>query len=857
MAKNMLIDATHPEETRVVVFQGNRLEEFDYESSARRQLKGNIYLAKVTRVEPSLQAAFVDYGGNRHGFLPFSEIHPDYYRIPIADREALIAADNEADAEASANGEDEPSTNGPASAKAAAKPTRRRGRKKTNGSSDPDSVDEPEPVGEDAEVEEVEAEAQVDTVGGDEVEEASRKRVSLLHRYKIQEVIKRRQVLLVQVVKEERGNKGAALTTYLSLAGRYCVLMPNTNKGGGISRKIANPVDRRRLKTIVSELAISEGIAVIVRTAGSQRSKAEIRRDYEFLLRLWNQIREETLKSTAPTLIHEEANLIKRAIRDLYTGDMDQVLVAGDEGYKVGKAFMKSLMPSHAKNVQLYKDAKVPLFQRFQVEHQLEKMHDPQVQLKSGGYVVMNPTEALVAIDVNSGKSTRERHIEETALRTNIEAAEEVARQVRLRDLAGLIVIDFIDMEESRHNREVERKLKEAMRLDRARIQLGRISPFGLLELSRQRLRPSLFESSTVACPTCDGNGYLRSTDSTALQVLRAIEEEGVKRGGGRIIVAVTSEVAFFLLNQKRNRLVEIEQRYDFHVEIERDDSLIPPNFGLRHLTEAGDSEGEAIQARPEAATEVSTEEDGRKRRRRRRGHHKDEDPIAKAAETEPEAVAEETAAEAQPADGAEAGATEEEEKRKPRRRRGKRGGRRRSRRQRDGGEALSADGATGESATETEAGPAGSVQDVQPAAGEDAAAQDNDNKDAAKAEAPAEDATAAAKPQEKRERGRSTGGRRRGTGSRGRRSRAKDSDGSEAGPANGKKIEAKSSSADEQRIDTATPIASPSIEAPAIKTSAAEPSDRSVTPPELGPSGAEEDSQDKPKRRGWWNRFM
>ncbi|MEM7173454.1 MAG: Rne/Rng family ribonuclease, partial [Pseudomonadota bacterium] len=610
MAKRMFMDASHPEETRVVVFNGNRLEDFDYETVSKKQLKGNIYLAKITRVEPSLQAAFVDYGGNRHGFLPFSEIHPDYYRIPIEDREALLAeeaalkeaadhdddhddhdeanvkaseADGAQDAEkqdasnqdtsleegSSANlGEEnadsssqtvtsedtgaEDTENGSAPALvAAATPApsvamepagsdqseaeaaaenqaadgqttdgQAAGDQATDDHPDEDHSDEDQGATNGSHVKEVAAEANIDTVGGDEIEEAEIRRARLLRRYKIQEVIKRRQIILVQVTKEERGNKGAALTTYLSLAGRYCVLMPNTNKGGGISRKIGNGNDRKRLKQVLNELKIPDGIAVIVRTAGSQRSKAEIRRDYEYLMRLWNEIRDTTLNSTAPELIYEEANLIKRAIRDLYSRDMEEILVEGEPGYKAAKAFMKSLMPSHSKKVQLYKDDNIPLFQRHQVEGQLDAMYSSTVQLRSGGYIVLNPTEALVAIDVNSGRATRERHIESTALKTNLEAAEEIGRQLRLRDLAGLVVIDFIDMEDTRHNREVERKLKEALRHDRARIQLGRISPFGLLEMSRQRLRPSFFESSSEICNRCNGSGYTRTVESFALHLL-------------------------------------------------------------------------------------------------------------------------------------------------------------------------------------------------------------------------------------------------------------------------------------------------------------------------------------------------
>jgi ribonuclease E len=585
MTKRMLLDTSHPEETRVVVMSGNRLDEFDYETKDKQQLKGNIYLAKITRVEPSLQAAFVDYGGNRHGFLPFSEIHPDYYRLPIADREALIAEEQaaqrrqgEEDAEPEGNGDSDGPGNGNGNGDAAGQKASARRRA---------GAEEDAEEGADPEVEQVETAQSVETLAGDDIEDAARRRAASHGRYKIQEVIKRRQVILVQVVKEERGNKGAALTTYLSLAGRYCVLMPNTNKGGGISRKIASAQDRKRLKGVLSELHIPEGMAVIVRTAGSQRSKLEIKRDYEYLLRLWDEIRSTTLQSTAPSLIYEEANLIKRAVRDLYTRDMDEILVEGDEGYKAAKKFMKSLMPSHAKKVKKYDDAKVPILHRYQVEGQLDNIHNPTVQLKSGGYIVMNQTEALVAIDVNSGKATKERHIEETALKTNLEAAEEVARQLKLRDLAGLIVIDFIDMDQPKNNREVENKLKDAMRQDRARIQLGRISPFGLLELSRQRLRPSLHETSTEVCKTCGGSGFVRSPDSTALHVLRALEEEGIKRGGGEVLLTVPTGVALYVLNDKRDRLIDVEHRYGFRVRIDTDDRLVPPAYRLDRLATA------------------------------------------------------------------------------------------------------------------------------------------------------------------------------------------------------------------------------------------------------------------------------
>jgi ribonuclease E len=719
MTKHMLIDATHPEETRVVVVSGKRLEEFDAEIASKKALKGNIYLAKIVRVEPSLQAAFVDYGGNRHGFLAFNEIHPDYYRIPIADREALQA---ELEAEAAANersddddddddADDSVHTKTEGAERVEAEPA----------SDDADLIDstqgedggEGEAGGEgygrddnrpadddrpasyampefssdaedgddgaeragpdfDSETEESASEDRVDpddaarsedamalrqsgdsesrlegplfetdnganegmgdrdaaegmapdrgesiaggaetrpdelpaapvgggiedrapvvatpldVVGGDEAEEDDQpRRPRSLRRYKIQEVIKRRQIMLVQVTKEERGNKGAALTTYLSLAGRYCVLMPNTARGGGVSRKITSANDRKRLKSVIGDLEIPKGMAVIVRTAGSERNRTEIKRDYEYLLRLWGEIRDLTLRSTAPALIYEEANLIKRSIRDLYTRDIEDIQVEGDEGYKAAKAFMKMLTPSHARRVIHYRDPSMPLFQRHQVETQLDGLHNPTVQLRSGGYIVINQTEALVAIDVNSGRATRERNIEDTALRTNMEAAEEIARQLRLRDLAGLIVIDFIDMEEQRHNAQVERRLKEAMRTDRARIQIGRISPFGLLELSRQRLRPSLVEASTEICRLCRGLGRVRSTESTALHVLRGVEEEGTRHRSPGITVTVPTAVALFILNQKRRALAEIEIRHGFRVYLTGDDHLIPPEYRIERL---------------------------------------------------------------------------------------------------------------------------------------------------------------------------------------------------------------------------------------------------------------------------------
>ena len=560
MTKRMLIDAAHPEETRVVVINNGQLEEFEFESSTKKQLKGNIYLAKVTRVEPSLQAAFVDYGGQRHGFLAFSEIHPDYYQIPQADRRMLDEAERQVAEVADGNGAAEDAEDGASEAVAT------------------------DPEEEAAEV----------------FDEQAKRRSRLLRGYKIQEVIKRRQILLVQVVKEERGNKGAALTTYLSLAGRYSVLMPNTARGGGISRKIANPADRSRLKAIARELEVPEGMGLIIRTAGQERNKLEIRRDYEYSLRLWNDIRERTLQSIAPCTIHEEGALVKRAIRDLYARDVDEVWVEGEEGYRAARKVMSMLTPSRTRRVKLYR-GDVPLFHHHGVEERLDALHNPVINLPSGGSVVIHVTEALTAIDVNSGRSTRERNIEETALKTNLEAAEEVARQLRLRDIAGLVVIDFIDMADTRNQRIVERKLREQLKVDRARVQLGRISPFGLLELSRQRLRPSFQELSAQPCPTCHGSGAVRSVESAALQALRGIELEGMKGGAAALAVILPVPVALYVLNQKRDRLIGLEQRYQVKVNVQVDGELVAGEYRLETL-EARAAEEVPVQPAPQVA---------------------------------------------------------------------------------------------------------------------------------------------------------------------------------------------------------------------------------------------------------------
>jgi ribonuclease E len=724
MANKMIIDASHPEETRVVVLRGNRVEEFDFESANKKPLRGNIYLAKVTRVEPSLQAAFVDYGGNRHGFLAFSEIHPDYYQIPVADRQALLEEDARAHGEEEgdeskgerrsrrhrrshsheaelrsrseerlsepaeieetsaderiAGGETGESPFGgedigadvanteladkiaqESSLEAPSEPERREPAEPVEAAPARDSAvesstspspheshepDDPssaagglgEHTGETAASDEAEEDRHrddeghddrqevttldggaeevapsahlrsedegepVEQLGGDAMEELPRRPPRLRRQYKIQEVIKRRQVLLVQVVKEERGNKGAALTTYLSLAGRYSVLMPNTARGGGISRKITNSADRSRLKSIAQDLEVPEGMGVILRTAGAMRTKAEVKRDFEYLLRMWETVRELTLASTAPTLVYEEGSLIKRAIRDLYNKDIDEVVVAGEDGYREAKEFMRLLMPSHAKNVQPYRDSQ-PVFARAGVEAQLDAMFSNQVTLKSGGYIVINQTEALVAIDVNSGRSTREHNIEDTALRTNLEAADEVARQLRLRDLAGLIVVDFIDMEEGRNNRAVERRMKDALKNDRARIQVGRISHFGLLEMSRQRIRAGVLEGSTVICPHCMGAGVVRSTASIALHVLRVLEDSLIKSSTHDLTVRTRSEVALYILNQKRSHLRDLEKRFGVSIMVAADDALTGSNY---HAIERGElAQGPKVEdagARPD-----------------------------------------------------------------------------------------------------------------------------------------------------------------------------------------------------------------------------------------------------------------
>lgn len=1061
----MLIDATHAEETRVVVVDGNKVEEFDFESENKRQLAGNIYLAKVTRVEPSLQAAFVDYGGNRHGFLAFSEIHPDYYQIPVADREALMeeerayaeamrARDEEEEAKQVKPKRSRKSKSAAKAAKASSddavetkevetpeeQPAEIAGMETIDLSDSAEAVDEPaaelaevpegsspmervsdtpvedpdeaaaeDATGEDAgeadaavqdgeaaeaqaeaeepKAEAAEAEADTDTAkdaapaeeaaadaeaapaetaeaeadtpadSGAEAAEAeasepeakseetaetapadaageeasseegdsddeddgkkSRRadatskdesiesvadeddsedirppRKPRPRRYKIQEVIKVRQVLLVQVVKEERGNKGAALTTYLSLAGRYCVLMPNTARGGGISRKITNAADRKKLKDIAAEMDVPSGAGLIVRTAGAKRTKSEIKRDYEYLQRMWEQIRELTLKSIAPAKIYEEGDLIKRSIRDLYSREIDEVLVEGDRGYRIAKDFMKMIMPSHAKNVKHYQEA-LPLFARYQVESYLAGMFNPTVQLKSGGYIVIGVTEALVAIDVNSGRATKEASIEETALKTNLEAAEEVARQLRLRDLAGLIVIDFIDMDERKNNAAVEKRMKDKLKTDRARIQVGRISGFGLMEMSRQRLRPGMIEATTAPCPHCHGTGLIRSDDSMALSILRQIEEEGTRRRSREVLVRCPVSIANFLMNQKREHIAQIEARYGLSVRIEGDMHLVSPDFVLEKFKTASrnvpaapapvvsvdtsimdqvDAE-EAKQEEEEAAAATETAEDGtqedkpkrkRRRRRRRKSGSGDQAQAGEGAEAaaEDQEQPKEDAAEAETAaEGEEAAPEEVKEKKKPSRTRTRS---RKSKPKKEEAETAEVSEASGEAAvSEAETGNAAEdaseaaepvAEPVETASGE-APAEEALAPEAPEAEAPEAEAAAESPEQEAAEDA--------GADTAAPAADAASEEGAAAAPADDTPAEEAEAVADAAEEPAAEPVAEdaePVAESPAEEEPVqAEPvPEAEEKQPEPAMAGAEAEPEPaappKPKRRGWWS---
>jgi ribonuclease E len=934
MSNKMIIDASHPEETRVVVLRGSRVEDFDFESASKKPLRGNIYLAKVTRVEPSLQAAFVDYGGNRHGFLAFSEIHPDYYQIPVADRQALL----EEEARSQREDEDEPNgerrsrrhrrSRAPESEMRASEdqrvsepaPLEREAGESAPESDEAPAIDfsprdggelapateavapaeaegefvapdraeeadrvEPASAGEDQSAEPAEGGAaerdadqdraddedesevttleggsealearaprlrggddedeSVEHIGGDAMDETPRRAPRLRRQYKIQEVIKRRQVLLVQVVKEERGNKGAALTTYLSLAGRYSVLMPNTARGGGISRKITNSQDRSRLKSIAEELEVPEGMGVILRTAGAARTKAEVKRDFEYLLRMWETVRETTLASSAPMLVYEEGSLIKRAIRDLYSKEVDEIIVAGDAGYREAKDFMRLLMPSHAKCVVPYRDTQ-PVFAKAGVEAQLDAMFSNQVTLKSGGYIVINQTEALVAVDVNSGRSTREHNIEDTALRTNLEAADEIARQLRLRDLAGLIVVDFIDMEEGRNNRSVERRMKDALKNDRARIQVGRISHFGLLEMSRQRIRTGVLEGSTVVCPHCLGAGVVRSTASVALHVLRVLEDALIKSATHDMAVRARTPVALYILNQKRAHLHDLERRFGVAITVEADDSLTGSNT---HAIERG-----------EPASGLRAEEAARESEVRPAGYGAapadveefaiEEEAEAEAAEGGEGEASEEGAEGAEPARGdGEAGAGE-----------GEPGRRRRRRRRRRGGERPAAEGVVADMPQPTDAGLA-AVAEI----GGDFAAAAPPRSESESGEE--EDGRAPGLPSARRRRSR--------RGRRGERDRFAPSS-PESGAA-----EAGEPSAPSALENPLAPLSAAEPEAPTTAVSnatdqrvAAEPAAPSAAPRTAEPVGGEAngppaaaspetpaaDDPSRPRRSGWWQR--
>ncbi|MES0135447.1 Rne/Rng family ribonuclease [Mesorhizobium sp. M0016] len=968
MPNKMLIDASHPEETRVVVIRGNRIEEFDFESQDKKQLKGNIYLARVTRVEPSLQAAFVEYGGNRHGFLAFSEIHPDYYQIPVADRQALLRAeaqeaedeeneDNDGDDRQSrdrgrrgrrrggkgrergehkrdAGADDENGEHGDAGSDAVSEePASEHAAADTAGHDDhaghgdseasdaetsrsepsegrptsiaasveADVISEAVPAAEPGDerssseasgeatsgdndrgmLEEVQSshpdDHEIESVGAeDALEEVRSRRKPVRRQYKIQEVIKRRQILLVQVVKEERGNKGAALTTYLSLAGRYSVLMPNTARGGGISRKITSAVDRKRLKEVVADLEVPQGMGVILRTAGESRTKAEIKRDYEYLMRLWENVRNLTLQSTAPALVYEEGSLIKRSVRDLYNKDIDEILVSGEEGYREAKDFMRMLMPSHAKVVQPFRDT-TPIFVRNGIEAQLDRMLQPQVTLKSGGYIIINQTEALVAIDVNSGRSTKEHSIEDTALHTNLEAAEEVARQLRLRDLAGLIVIDFIDMEENRNNRSVEKRLKDHLKNDRARIQVGRISHFGLMEMSRQRIRASVLESTMKPCPHCGGTGHVRSDSSVALMVVRAIEEFLLKDSRSHITVRTPAATALYVLNHKRGTLVELESRFGLTITVEADDTVGVQHYAIFRGAIAEKPEGfveartfpayvepeepedeivieeeddevvvqaeqprqaqpQSQQQQPRSAEDGEGRDRKRRKRRRRRGgkdrerEHGDREHGAEGASVS--AASDDFAAEpgdddATQQDEAQVGAVEtveaSDDAQGKKRRRGKRGGKRNRR----------------EDGTETEAGETASVAEaaeVGTAASEPVAAVAVEE---AAAPAAANDDAPAEKPKKKR-------------ASRAKKAVVEVADETAAEAAPEAAVEAAAPAAADAATET-TVDDEPAKARPSRRKAVA--ADTSAVPVVSSSVADEAKAEEKPKRAGWWQR--
>ena len=888
MPKKMLIDATHAEETRVVVVDGNKVEEFDFESQFKRQVAGNIYLAKVTRVEPSLQAAFVDYGGNRHGFLAFSEIHPDYYQIPVADREALIAeerayaeslkaeddedekpkkrrrsrsrtkaadvvedavvtaevsgmetidlAEDGGPAEVTEAAADEAPTvetvaeDAPVAEEAVAEDAPAQDVAPEESASDDDASHDTDKPDEDG-VDPTEKDDRIESVDtGDDTDDVRPVRKPRPKRYKIQEVIKVRQILLIQVVKEERGNKGAALTTYLSLAGRYCVLMPNTARGGGISRKITNAADRKKLKEIANGMEVPDGAGLIIRTAGSQRTKTEIKRDYEYLQRMWEQIRELTLKSIAPAQIYEEGDLIKRSIRDLYNKDIDEVIVAGEAGYRTAKDFMKMIMPSHSKNVKRYAE-KLPLYARYQVEGYLNGMFNPTVQLPSGGYIVIGITEALVAIDVNSGRATKEGSIEQTATKTNLEAADEVARQLRLRDLAGLIVIDFIDMDERRNNNAVEKRMKEALKTDRARIQVGRISGFGLMEMSRQRLRPGMLEATTQMCGHCHGTGLLRSDDNVALSILRSLEEEGVRGRSKEVLVRVPISIANFLMNGKREHIADIEARYGMSVRIECDTALVSPDFAIEKFKTATRIVPDAA---PVVVATAAMMDDY------------DKDVLL---ESTDEDEAEETTVEATEA--------EDRPRKKRRRRRRRRGGNNAEQTQ-EGAEAATDDDAPAETAeTPAEDAPAAEEAPAEKPKRTRSRSRKKPAEDAVVAEEAPADAVAEAAPEAEAEAAPEKPKRARRTRKKAEPKvvEAEAAPAEDAAPEAEEKPKPKRKSRAKPKPAAVVEEAPAAEEAPAPVEAAPEPVAQPAPAPVTAPEPAPEpEKSDKPKRKGWWS---
>jgi ribonuclease E len=870
--KRLLIDATHAEETRVIIADESRIHDFDISATSKTQNKGNIYLAKVTRVEPSLQAAFVEYGGDRQGFLPFSEIHPDYYQIPVADRKKLI---EEAAAEQEAEEEEEHDTQPRKERGGRGRRGRRRGGRnrqeeqaEVGAVEDKDGLSEEdiantylqEPIATDPAVKseiveeliekvqevaqdsntesndtneddaeeahgENEEKTEVESLGDDD-EFTRRRKASFLRRYKIQEVIKRNQVILVQVIKEERGNKGASLSTYISLAGRYCVLMPNSPKTGGISRKISSSEDRKRLKAISEEIRSSNGMSAIIRTAGIDRTRAEIKRDYDYLLKLWNQIRELTISSTAPALVYEEADIVKRSLRDLYSSDIKEVIVSGEDAYKRSKEFMKLMMPSHAARIKHHTE-NTPIFYAYDAEDQLLRMHEPQVKLESGGSIVINPTEALVSIDVNSGRSTTERNVEETALKTNLEAAQEIARQVRLRDLAGLVVIDFIDMFDYKNRRAVERQLKEALKSDRAKIQVGRISAFGLLEMSRQRLRPSLAETNTHSCAYCEGRGFVLTPDAQGIQLLRFLEKEASSQDYAHLKLKVQPAIALYLLNTKRERLIELEKTHQLKISIDVGENLLSAaSFILERYTADGQkTEVNGMDGIPSSGKRNRSRKRKRDRQTNDRHNPRNQDNSSDLLDDEDETKTEQEAPHQPPA-------PQSEDERPNRRRR--RGGRRRGgRNNRD--EAVNQEETTAPSdkdSTHAETVDASAEQTVSPAQ-EEKPATKKPTRGRGRAKPKSDETETSVESDENTQKP----ARKRST-SRGRKSAA-----TAAENATAPKAAPEAATTKESRPAAAARAASAPKEAKELET--------------VGASGSVNDDEKKSSRKGWWRRIV